>query len=414
MARFERFSPKQLKVLGWWHSQSPYRGHDAIICDGAVRSGKTLCLSVSFVLWASSTFRGQSFGICGKSVTSLRRNVVAGLLEALRGMGFACQSRANYIDICRRGRSNRFYLFGGVNEASAALVQGVTLAGVLLDEVALMPRSFVEQALARCSVEGSRFWFSCNPEHPGHWFYREWICKAKEKNALYLHFTMEDNPALSPAIRQRYEELYSGGFYERFVLGKWVAPTGLVYPGFSPARHLCEHIPDCRRFYISCDYGTVNPMSMGLWGEHGSVWYRVAEYYHSARATGVQKTDEEYYEALTALAGGRSIEAVVADPSAASFLECIRRHGQYRAVPARNEVQGGIRQVAEALRAGRIRFSPSCADSIREFGLYCWDERAGSDIPRKQHDHAMDDIRYFVATVLGGGQSGFCALSAGR
>ncbi|MFR4757716.1 MAG: hypothetical protein ACLT9P_06070 [Evtepia gabavorous] len=75
------------------------------------------------------------------------------------------------------GVENTYFLFGGKDEGSAALIQGVTLAGVLLDEVALMPRSFVEQACARCSVTGAKFWFSCNPAGPGHWFYREWICK---------------------------------------------------------------------------------------------------------------------------------------------------------------------------------------------------------------------------------------------
>ena len=139
----------------------------------------------------------------------------------------------------------------------------MTLGGVLLDEVALMPRSFVEQALARCSLEGSRFWFNCNPEHPQHWFHEEWVLKAKEKNCLYLHFTMRDNPSLTPAILKRYETLYSGAFYERFVEGKWVAAQGLVYPMFGS--HLVAEPPqDCGSYYLSCDYGTVNPFSCGL------------------------------------------------------------------------------------------------------------------------------------------------------
>lgn len=95
----------------------------------------------------------------------------------------------------------------------------MTLAGVLFDEVALQDRGFVEQAVARCSVEGSKFWFNCNPEYPGHWFYTDWIQKRQEKNLAYLHFRMEDNPSLSQAMRRRYESLYSGGFYRRFVLG---------------------------------------------------------------------------------------------------------------------------------------------------------------------------------------------------
>lgn len=132
------------------------------------------------------------------------------------------------------GRENRFYIFGGKDEGSAALIQGMTLSGVMLDETALMPRSFCEQAIARCSVDNSRLWFNCNPENPAHWFYTEWIKKAVDKNCLYLHFTMDDNPSLSEEIKQRYKNLYSGSFYERFIEGKWVSCDGAVYP-FSTA-----------------------------------------------------------------------------------------------------------------------------------------------------------------------------------
>ena len=298
------FSEKQKRVLGWWTRGSAERGRDALICDGAVRSGKTYCLSLGFMLWAMTDFDGCDFAFCGKTAGALRRNVTDPLCARLRGLGYTVrENRARgYIDVAGKRRKNRFYLFGGRDEGSAALIQGATLSGVLFDEAALMPRSFVEQALARCSDERARFWFSCNPEHPQHWFYTEWILQAHEKSALYLHFTMRDNPSLSEAVLRRYERLYAGTFYDRFVLGKWTAAQGAVYPMFDPAVHVVEHAPQCGRFYISCDYGTVNPASFGLWGESGGVWYRIAEYYHDSRRTGEVKTDEQYYEALAALA----------------------------------------------------------------------------------------------------------------
>ena len=220
---FVPFSRKQLRVLTWWRAASPDRQKDAILCDGAVRSGKTLCLSLSFVMWAMQCFSDMDFALCGKTILSLQRNLLEPLLPILQSLGYRCRFLAGrrLLAVEWAGHQNRFYLFGGRDEGSASLIQGITLAGVLLDEVALMPRSFVEQALARCSVPGSRFWFCCNPEHPFHWFYREWIEKAGEKNCLYLHFTMQDNPSLTPEIRQRYEGLYSGSFYRRFVLGEW-------------------------------------------------------------------------------------------------------------------------------------------------------------------------------------------------
>ncbi len=297
------------------------------------------------------------------------------------------------------GRENTFWIFGGKDEASASLIQGMTLSGVMFDEVALMPRSFVEQALARCSVEGSKFWFNCNPSNPSHWFYNEWIKKADSKKALYLHFTMKENPSLSEKMLARYENMYSGAFYERFVKGRWVAADGAVYPMFSE-RCMAECPTQCTRYYISCDYGTVNPASFGLWGESDGIWYRMEEYYWASRREGAQKTDEEYYSELKKLAAGRNISAVICDPSAASFITLIKRRQEFKVIPAKNDVLDGIRRVSDALNSGKIKICPCCTDAIREFSLYRWDEGSVKDCPKKENDHAMDDIRYFVSTVL--------------
>ncbi|MBQ3856589.1 MAG: PBSX family phage terminase large subunit [Ruminococcus sp.] len=413
--RISKLSPKQRLAMNWWNNEQ-YRSYDAVICDGAVRSGKTLALSLGFVLWAAASFDKAAFAMCGKTVTALRRNVIAPLMPLLRDMGIQCSEKVSrsYFDVSLAGRSNRFYLFGGRDEGSAALIQGMTLSGVFFDEVVLMPRSFVEQALARCSVSGSRMWFCCNPENPGHWFYREWIKKAEEKNALYLHFTMDDNPSLSERVKSRYERLYSGAFYDRFVLGKWAASEGVVYPMFSPEKHVFSGEKQCERFVISCDYGTVNPSSFGLWGLSSGVWYRLREYYYSSKREGALRTDEEHYAALEELAGGHEIEKVIVDPSAASFIECIRRHGKFRVAKADNDVITGIRRVSAALKEGRLMFHESCGDIIREFSLYRWSEKSGADVPVKENDHAMDDLRYFVSDLSAGEDEGFFALSVTR
>lgn len=373
-----------------------------MICDGAVRSGKTTVLSFSFVLWATVCFQGHYFALCGKTRTNIRRNLIVPLCEMLRQYGFHVSDypSRNMMTISYAGHTNHFYIFGGKDESSAPLIQGITLTGVLLDEVALMPRSFVEQAIARCSVNGSRLWFSCNPDKPAHWFYQEWICRAKEKHALYLHFTMDDNPALSPAVRKRYQRLYSGAFYDRYVKGIWTAAQGLVYPMFQEKYHIASppQIPD--RYVVSCDYGTVNPISFGLWGECRGCWYRIAESYYDSRISGITRTDEEHYQALTALIGDRKIETIVIDPSAASLIACIRSHGEYRVQAAKNDVLYGIHRTADALRNGEIKIAPECRDAIREFSLYAWDEKSPRDQPIKENDHAMDDIRYFVATIV--------------
>ena len=395
-----KFSEKQRKVLTWWCDASPYRDWEAIICDGAVRSGKTFSMALSFFCWAMGRFSGEQFAVCSQTVEAARRNVVKPVEETLRSLGFDLKEQVSrgrlVVKFC--GRENIFYLFGGRDEGAAGRIQGITLAGALLDEAALMPRSFVEQATARCSVRGGLVWFSCNPAGPEHWFYKEWIGKAEEKRALYLRFTMEDNPALAPAVRERYERMFRGAFYRRYVLGEWAAVEGLVYDFFD-----ADAMPEApagpfARWRISCDYGTRNPASFGLWGELDGIWYRVREFYYDARQEGRQKTDGEYAQELKKLAGERCIEMVIVDPSAASFIETLRREG-WSVRKADNRVLEGIRRTATALKTGRIVICRECGAAAREFGLYRWEESGDGDQVRKENDHAMDEIRYFVMAM---------------
>ena len=407
-----RFSPKQRQVLTWWQTGR----WQALICDGAVRSGKTFCMGLSFFLWAQHDFNGWQFALCGKTVGALRRNLLTELVPCLRRIGMEVRENrsANTLTVVYAGHGNQFLLFGGKDASSAALIQGSTLAGLLLDETALMPRAFVEQAVARCSVRGSRLWFNCNPEGPEHWFYKEWIEKAESRGALRLHFTMEDNPGLPPEIRQRYERLYTGVFYRRFVLGEWAAAQGLVYDFFDPDKDAAE-VPDgpFSAWRVSVDYRTVNPLSMGLWGEKNGVWYRVEEVYYDSRREGRQKTDAEYAEMLEQLVAGRDIQRVIVDPSAASFIETLRRKG-WQVMKADNDVADGIRVTADLLRQRRIVLCRPCRDCLREMALYCWDERSGRDAPRKEHDHAMDEMRYFAMDLAGERSGGFAAISVVR
>ena len=400
--RFERISEKQLEIFRF--IREPYT---ALICDGAVRTGKTVLMTAAFLEWSMHAFSGMRFAVCGKTVRSAERNIIEPLL-ALSSVAKKYRLRysrsLSLLTAELGGRKNFYYVFGGRDESSYMLIQGMTLAGILLDETALMPRSFVEQAVTRTlSVDGAKLWFNCNPASPSHWFYREWILKAEERGAKRLHFLLEDNPGLSEKAIERAKASFSGVFYDRYILGKWVAAEGLVYPRAADGEGIVPNEPrDYTRFAVSVDYGTLNPCSMGLWGYCGGVWYRFAEYYHSGRESHEQLTDEEYCDALEALAGGRPLEAVVADPSASSFLTALRRRGKYRVRPADNAVLAGIRDVAAALHEGRIAVCESCEAALREFSLYRWDTESGEDRPVKENDHAMDEIRYFVRTMLRG------------
>ena len=228
-------SNRQKKVLCWWHKNSPYANYNGIIADGAIRSGKTVSMAFSFVVWAMSSFDHHNFAMCGKTIASLRRNVLGTLKNQLRARGYtATERRADNLLVVTKGNvANSFYIFGGKDESSQDLIQGITLAGVLFDEVALMPESFVNQATARCSVEGSKFWFNCNPGSVTHWFYQGWVLKCKKRKLLYLHFTMGDNLTLSEETKARYRSQYSGVFYKRYILGMWCVAEGLIYLQFA-------------------------------------------------------------------------------------------------------------------------------------------------------------------------------------
>lgn len=245
--RFKPFSRKQRKVLNWWCRSSPVRDYNGIIADGAIRSGKSVAMSLSFVIWAMSEFEACNFAMCGKTIGSFRRNVLFWLKLMLRSRGYSVsEQRTENLVIVRRGSvENYFYAFGGKDERSQDLIQGITLAGVFFDEVALMPESFVNQATGRCSVDGSKFWFNCNPGSPAHWFKTGWIDKRADKRLLYLHFTMDDNLSLSEAVKERYRSTYTGVFFKRYILGEWKSADGVIYRQFAddPERFILDEVP---------------------------------------------------------------------------------------------------------------------------------------------------------------------------
>lgn len=405
--QFKPFSKKQKQVLTWWLPESPVHEKDGIIADGSIRSGKTVSMALSFVMWAMESFTEQNFAMCGKTIGSFRRNVLLVLKLMLKSRGYNLKDHRadNMVEIRFGNRVNYFYIFGGKDESSQDLIQGITLAGVLFDEVALMPESFVNQATGRCSVSGSKFWFNCNPDGPYHWFKTNWIDRAKEKGLLYLHFTMDDNLSLTEHIKKRYASLYSGVFYQRYILGLWVVAEGIIYDMFSEAKHVIDNIAsnNLAKYYVSCDYGTQNATVFLMWqsGSDGR-WYCIDEYYYSGRDESTQKTDNEYADDLEAFIGDRNVEAVIIDPSAASFIALLRKR-KIRVRKARNDVLDGIRFVGTELNLGKIMFLKKCKNTIKEFGSYIWDAKAcerGEDKPIKQHDHAMDAVRYFCFTII--------------
>lgn len=401
---FTPFSQKQLQVLTWWrHSKT--RNLKVIICDGSVRAGKTVIMSLSFVFWSMTLFNGQQFGMAGKTIGSFRRNVFRPLKKMLIGRGYTVVEHRtdNMFEVRKGAVTNYFFYFGGKDEASQDLVQGITLNGFFFDEVALMPQSFVSQATARCSLTGSKLWFNMNPEGPYHWFKLEWIDDLEEKKALRIHFTMPDNPSLTPDILEDYKTRFSGIFYQRYILGLWVLAEGVVYSNWNQ-QTMTESPTDVHgyeEYYVSCDYGIQNPTVFLMFGRSGDTWHCCKMFYHSGRESEIEHDDAWYADRMDEFMDGIKATIII-DPSASSFRKTLQNRG-YTVRKAANDVLPGIRTTQRAMNNGKIVFADNLKELFAEFGSYIWDAKAaerGEDKVVKQHDHCCDALRYFVYLVI--------------
>lgn len=413
--KFKPFSRKQRMVLNWWTENSPVKDYDGVIADGAIRSGKTVSMSLSFVFWAMENFDGENFIMAGKTISSFQRNVLTNLKTMLRSRGYhyihhISGETPNMLEVSRKGVTNYFYIFGGKDEGSQDLVQGITAAGAFFDEVALMPESFVNQATGRCSVEGAKWWFNCNPGGPLHWFKVNWIDKCRQKKLLYLHFTMDDNLSLSEKIKAKYRSMYAGVFFLRYIKGLWKTAEGLIYTMFTDA-NLYDGLDDRTRHIsskvIAVDYGTTNPcVFLETWDDGETIWvereYRWDSRSEEARrSANPQKTDAQYADDMAEFMGSRPEDQclIIVDPSAASFIQELRSRG-WVVKEADNEVLDGIRKVGALYAKHQIRINRNnCKGLISETQSYVWDDKAaerGEEKPVKQLDHGPDALRYRV------------------
>ncbi|GAB6170562.1 PBSX family phage terminase large subunit [Paradesulfitobacterium aromaticivorans] len=407
---FVSFSLKQKKILQWWCDGSPYKNYNGIIADGAIRAGKTVPMALSFIFWAMDTFDEQNFAMCGKSIGSFHRNVWKWLKPTLTIRGYRVQEvrTVNFITITFRGKTNYFYIFGGKDESSQDLIQGITLAGILFDEVALMPESFVNQGTGRCSVKGAKWWFNCNPDAPLHWFKIQWLDKAREKKILHLHFIMDDNPSLDEETKEKYKLMYFGVFFKRFILGLWLIAEGAIYDMWSDEENLFNDdemplgLKYLARRSIAIDYGTTNPMVfLDIWDDGKTVW-QVDEYYYDSKEKGAQKTDSQYADDLIEFIGNDIPDEIILDPSAASFKAELRQRG-LRVKDADNEVNDGIRVTSSMIGLRLYRVHEKCIHTREEITSYAWDEKArlrGEEKPVKVKDHTCDGVRYFCKTKI--------------
>lgn len=289
----------------------------------------------------------------------------------------------------------KVYALGADNKKHVSRIQGATFEYVYGDEITTWSEDVFQMLKSRLRCEHSHFDGTCNPDNPMHWF-KSFLDSDAD---IYQQSYQIDDGVLPAQVVAELKKEYAGTvYYDRYILGLWCQADGLVYQ--LAESNIVDETPEHGEYYISCDYGTLNPFSAGLWCWDGQTATRMREYYYSGREQRANKTDEEYYLELERLAGDLPIKAVIVDPSAASFIEVIRRHHRFKVRKAINDVIPGIMTTARYLQDGTIKIHRSCKDAIREFGLYRWDDKAMEDRPMKEHDHAMDDIRYFVMTIL--------------
>lgn len=413
--KFDIFSKKQLIVLTWWNEKSKFKDKKGIICDGSIRSGKSLSMSLSFIFWAMKNFTGQQFGMSGKTVGGFERNVIFWLLPILKSRGYKVEYKDNTLIVKIRDSStneiklNYFYVFGGRDERSFSIIQGMTAAGWYFDEVALQPNSFVNQAIGRCSVKGNKLWFNCNPDMPNHWFKTDFIDNKDKLNMLHLHFTMDDNPSLDEEIINDYKSRFTGVFYLRYILGLWALAEGIIYDMYNEEINTYEKIDENIKLnstrYFAIDYGTTNPFVVLDIFDNWEIAYQENEIYYDSKKTKKSLPDIEYLSMIKELEKKENIPVskIIIDPSAESLKVLLRDNG-YIVKDANNSVLEGIKCTGSALWQERYKINKrNCKNTIKEIGGYVWDEKAikrGEEKPIKIDDHAMDAMRYFINTIM--------------
>lgn len=371
-------------------------GHRWGFKGGATRSGKTY-LDFRWIIPIRIRERIGKDGlavILGVTKSTIERNVLEPMRNLYGDMLVGTISSDNTAWIF----GEKCYCLGAEKVSQVSKIRGASIKYCYGDEVADWSEEVFALLKSRLDKEYSCFDGTFNPQYPDHWLKKFLDSDADIFSQTY---TIDDNPFLPEVFKENLKKEYEGTvYYDRYILGRWVRAEGLVYPMFDRDRNVTSERGGPGRYWISSDYGTQNPTVFALWREYGGKAVMEKEYYHSGRESGRQKTDEEYYQDLEAFADGYRIERVVLDPSAASFAECIRRHGKFSVWKANNAVLDGIRFTGACIKSGIIKFHESCKNAFREFGLYSWDKDAGEDRVMKENDHVCDSIRYFCMTVL--------------
>jgi PBSX family phage terminase large subunit len=383
------------------------------IWDGSVSSGKTVGSIMRWLIYCVEGPAGE-LAMIGKTTRTLKRNVLDPI-ESLIGKGLRVNRGAGEVYIFKR----RVYLAYANDERAETRIRGLTLAGAYGDELTTWPESVFKMLLTRLRVPGAKLFATTNPDSPTHYLKRDYIDRVDELDLARFHFTLDDNPYLDQGYVEAVKAEFSGLWYERFILGHWVAAAGAVYdmldlrPG---GRNVFAEVDPSiiDRYLLAIDYGTSNPFVALLIGVgRDECIYVLREWRWDSTKARRQLTDAEYSRRLEEWVDGGCdgllshegrpvsvpVSEVVIDPSAASMRRQLQRDGWGWAKKADNAVVDGIRDVSTLLSHGRLRIWAGCEDALRELSGYVWDPSAqehGADAPVKADDHAPDALRYGI------------------
>ncbi|MFE9850332.1 PBSX family phage terminase large subunit [Streptomyces sp. NPDC005576] len=397
-------SRRQLEFIG--QSDAPIN-----IATGAIRSGKTVASLLRWLIYVASAPRGGELIMCGKTSTTIHRNVFLPMQDPDLFGDLAKQVHYTAGAPMATILGRRVHVLGANDAKSESKLRGFTCAGAYGDEISLMPQGFWEQLTGRMSVADSKIFGTSNPDNPGHWLMRDWLSRPKEAAVKHWHFTLDDNDALTEKFKNNLRSMHQGIFYRRFILGEWVAAEGAIFDMWDDERHIVDEMPRDgihRWIALGVDYGTRNPLHAVLIGlGRDRRLYVAREWRYDGRARKRQLTDAEYSERIRGwLADVPGIgpvrpQFVTVDPSAASFNAQLRRD-KLTPTAANNAVLDGIRVVSSLFAQGNLLVHSSCKELIAEIPSYSWDDKAalkGEDKPVKVADHGVDALRYGIFTT---------------
>lgn len=388
------------------------------VAEGGKRGGKNVLITMAYCTILEK-HPSKIHLIAGVSTATARLNI-------LDCDGFGLK---NYFEgRCREGvYQNRDCLYiktatgekvvlisGGGKAGDEKLIKGNTYGTAYITEANECSKIFIQEVFDRTlSSPDRKIFHDLNPKAEAHWYYQDVLNFHEEKlkanpdyGLNYGHFTIADNMSISDdqlrAVLATYDR--KSVWYARDILGQRKMAEGLVYPMFSMEKHVVKGVipySSRHRYYVSIDYGTVNPFAAGLWDfdpvSHKAIMIRELYY----RGGSANRTDNEgYYRLLKRLIGDIKIEYIIIDPSASSMIETIEKYAEWLVVRADNDVLNGIQDVTKYINMGLLLFHESCKETFKEFNQYSWDEESGEDAVIKEFDHSMDMIRYFCRTAL--------------